>query len=163
MRKKLLLVSLTYFLIYFAYHEPVSTSAFSYNSNQDFSRQWIRKSPSVQTLSISCEPSNPLVVYAGTTQGIYKSTDGGNTWTQKGLNQFVVNSVVANDFGRVVVAIESLLSGVFTSADGGQTWQQRSLIRPPNFEARISKLVGIVQGKIYALASDTGAYRSSDG
>src|SRR5206468_1312482 len=37
--------------------------------------------PNVPVFSLAVDPTNPLVVYAGTRgKGIYKSTDGGTTW-----------------------------------------------------------------------------------
>ena len=89
-------------------------------------------------------PSDPNVVWAGTGEafirsnisignGIYRSTDAGRTWVQRGLAQ-------TGRIGRVVidprdpdVVVACALGhaygpqqerGVFRTADGGQTWQR---------------------------------------
>ena len=61
-------------------------------------------------------------LYAGTTFGIYKSTNGANSWTQSnGLlpNPRVAN-IVVDDIHNLVYAATN--SGLFKSADGGTSW-----------------------------------------
>ncbi len=93
---------------------------------------------------IAIDPSNPQTLYVGTGEangghnnfaggGLYKSTDGGATWTFLGLEGTV-------SIGRILVhptlpervyvaAVGSYFGpnperGVFRSDDGGETWQQ---------------------------------------
>ena len=84
--------------------------------------------------SIAADPSNPLIMYAGTGEGyfnldamagagIYKSVNGGNTWTQLAAtnnNNFVFVFKVAVNAAGVVLAATS--TGLRRSADGGATW-----------------------------------------
>lgn len=96
--------------------------------------------PSIGDLALS--PSNPSILYAGTGEpnnrqssswgnGVYKSTDGGATWTHLGLKE-------THHIGRIVVhptnpdivyvAAQGDLwgpnkeRGVYRSMDGGATW-----------------------------------------
>jgi photosystem II stability/assembly factor-like uncharacterized protein len=96
--------------------------------------------PSIGDLALS--PSNPSILYAGTGEpnnrqssswgnGVYKSTDGGTTWTHLGLKE-------THHIGRIVVhptnpdivyvAAQGDLwgpnkeRGVYRSTDGGVTW-----------------------------------------
>jgi photosystem II stability/assembly factor-like uncharacterized protein len=67
--------------------------------------------------------------------GLYKSTDGGATWTD--LNEKSAAGLPAKPWGRIAVTaapsnadvvyalIESTRSALFRSADGGKTWAER--------------------------------------
>lgn len=91
------------------------------------------------------EPGNPNVLYAGMWHvirkpyslesggdgsGLYKSTDGGETWTnlstKKGLPKGVwgiVNVAVApSNTEKVFAMIENEKGGLFVSKDAGETW-----------------------------------------
>ncbi|MBL0018705.1 MAG: T9SS type A sorting domain-containing protein [Bacteroidetes bacterium] len=84
--------------------------------------------------SIASDPTNPLVMYAGTGEGyfnldamsgagIFKSVNGGNTWTQLAAtnngNFFFVFRIAVNATGVILAATSS---GLRRSADGGTTW-----------------------------------------
>src|SRR5579864_1159219 len=113
----------------------------------DFGQTWTpifdgQKTGSVGALALA--PSDPNVVYVGsgeglrrpdlsTGDGIYKSTDGGTTWTHLGLRdgQQIGGIVVdPRDVNRVFVAVvghpygPNAERGVFRSTDGGRTWQK---------------------------------------
>ncbi len=94
--------------------------------------------------AIAVAPSNPDVVYVGMGEselrgnvmqgdGIYKTTDGGKTWTHSGLEATQSISrirVDANDPNLVFVAAlghpygPSADRGVYRSTDGGTTWKK---------------------------------------
>ncbi len=95
------------------------------------------------------EPGNPSVLYAGTWRvirtphslesggegsGLYKSTDGGETWTnvstKKGLPKGVWG-IVGVAFApsapeRIYALVENANGGLFRSDDSGETWQLMS-------------------------------------
>ena len=92
--------------------------------------------------AIAIDPSNPRTVWVGTGEawmrnsvsigdGVYKSTDGGDTWTNVGLPQseHVVRLIVHPKNGEVVYACvpgrlwsDSAERGVYRTSDGGKTW-----------------------------------------
>lgn len=95
------------------------------------------------------EPGNPRVLYASTWRvirtpyslesggegsGLWKSTDGGDTWTNisshKGLPKGVwgINAVAVapSNPEKVYAIIENEKGGLYASEDGGKTWTQRS-------------------------------------
>lgn len=94
--------------------------------------------------AIAVAPSNPQIIYVGsgeadlrssvsTGNGMYKSTDGGKTWTPIGLtdSQHIGRIVIdPKDPNRVFVAAlghaygPNKERGVYRSTDGGQNWQQ---------------------------------------
>lgn len=97
---------------------------------------------------LAWDPSNPSVVYAGmwhfmrkpwTTNsggaddGLYKSTDGGNTWTKltgNGLPTDTIGriglAVAPSDGNRVYALIESKQGILWRSDDGGKNWTMTS-------------------------------------
>jgi photosystem II stability/assembly factor-like uncharacterized protein len=94
--------------------------------------------------AIAIAPSDPQIIYVGsgeglqrpdlsTGDGIYKSTDGGKTWTHLGLRdgqQIPAIIVDPHDPNRIFAAVlghpygPNPERGVFRSIDGGQTWQK---------------------------------------
>jgi photosystem II stability/assembly factor-like uncharacterized protein len=93
---------------------------------------------------LSIDPKDPRVLYAalwdyqrlpwnirsgGPGSGLWKSTDGGNTWhrLRQGLPSLMGNTGVAVspvDPDRVYAMIEAVHGGVFRSDDAGQTWRR---------------------------------------
>ena len=94
--------------------------------------------------ALAVAPSDPETIYVGSGEGlrrpdlsigdgIYKSTDGGQTWQHLGLRdgqQIASIAVDRRDPSRVFVAVlghpygANAERGVFRSLDGGQTWQK---------------------------------------
>ena len=99
---------------------------------------------------IALDPSNPKTIWVGTGEannqrsslwgdGIYKSTDGGKSWTNMGLSK-------SQHMGRVVVdpadtntvyvaALGALYSanperGLYKTSDGGNTWKKVLYVNP---------------------------------
>jgi photosystem II stability/assembly factor-like uncharacterized protein len=97
--------------------------------------------------ALALDPTNEDVVWAGTGEswtrnsvslgdGIYKSTDGGETWTRMGLNgtERITKIVVDPTDGNTVYACapgplwsDSPNRGLYKTSDGGRTW---SLVLP---------------------------------
>ncbi len=119
----------------------------------DGGRTWTKvlyKNPDTGAIDLSADPADPQVVYAalyqarrtpweqyppdeGPGSGLYKSTDGGATWTQ-----LTGHGLPAGPVGRIGLAVASgrgtgsrvyaLIgaatgAGLYRSEDGGSTWQ----------------------------------------
>ena len=82
-------------------------------------------------------PSNPNIIYVGTGEqvqgnGVYKSTDGGSTWTNTGLTETnSISSLLVDSHDPNVVLVGAIGSfvpsddrGVFKTTDGGKTWKK---------------------------------------
>lgn len=98
--------------------------------------------PSIGALAIA--PSNPSIVWVGTGEannrqsaswgdGVYKSTDGGKTWTHQGLEDTQAIGRIAIDPTNpdvvYVAAVGHLWGpnaqrGLFKTTDGGKSWQK---------------------------------------
>ncbi len=111
----------------------------------DYGRVWtpiFDGQPTGSVGALAVAPSNPDVLYVGSGEGlhrpdlsvgdgVYKSTDGGKTWTNMGLRdaQQIPEVIVdPRDPDRVFVAAmghpygANSERGVFRSLDGGKTW-----------------------------------------
>jgi photosystem II stability/assembly factor-like uncharacterized protein len=100
-------------------------------------------------VDLAMDPANPRVLYAGMWRvrrtpyslesggpgsGLWKSTDGGDSWTDlshspglpKGTLGIVGVAVSPTDPDNVYAFVEAEGGGVFRSKDGGKTWQRTS-------------------------------------
>ena len=100
------------------------------------------KQPVQSIGAITIDPNNPKTVWVGTGEawtrnsvsigdGIYKSTDGGETWTNMGLHdsERIVRIVVSPRDSNTVFACvpgklwsDSAERGVYRTGDGGKSW-----------------------------------------
>src|SRR5438128_2185839 len=100
--------------------------------------------------AIALDPKNPKNVWVGTGEswtrnsvsigdGIYKSTDGGETWTHTGLekSERIAKIAVSPKDGDTVFACvpgalwsDSTDRGLYKTSDGGKTWTQ--ILKGPN-------------------------------
>ena len=103
-----------------------------------------KDSPVISIGDIALDPNNSMVLYAGTGEanassysflgnGIWKSTDGGESWQHKGLESSAYIGRIIIDYdnsNRVFVAACGTLfssnsdRGVYRTMDGGETWSQ---------------------------------------
>ncbi len=135
------------------------------------------------TMAVS--PTDPNVLALGTSNGVYRSADGGKTWTQTGLKGINTTSVVqsGNSFfaagvhsaftaGPVVTTTKGGLSersappgpAVFAaSTDGGKTWQTIHPTGLPTVAVQSLSVDPSDSKTVYALTTNGAFYKSSDG
>ena len=68
---------------------------------------------------MAVDPVDPLTVYAGGQSGIYKSLDGGTTWTKKAPGLGVIKLV--NPVRNAVYVVSA--NGLYKSTNGGGAWK----------------------------------------
>ena len=75
-----------------------------------------------RTRMLKMDPTDHNVVYAGTTEGLWKTTDSGATWKHMTGSNIVINDVLIDprQSSRVLLATDR--SGVLASDDGGVTF-----------------------------------------
>ncbi len=115
--------------------------------------------------TIAIDPAHPSTVYAGTIGGgVYKSTDGGGSWTaiNAGLTYRDVTSLVIDPAAPATIYAATGGGGLFRSLDGGQSWT-------PAGEGIVNPYVdslAIGPSGLYAGTGDggsgAGVYRSGD-
>lgn len=88
-------------------------------------------SAGLQTTAIVFDPVTPANVYAATTLGLFKSGDGGQTWSQTG-NAGVPFYCLAVDptTPKTLYAGDSTGSGIWKSTDGGSHWSTMNASLP---------------------------------
>jgi photosystem II stability/assembly factor-like uncharacterized protein len=115
--------------------------------SDDYGRTWtpiFDDQPTQSIGAIAVASSDPNVLYVASGEGlqrpdlsvgngIYKSTDGGNTWTHLGLRdgrQIPALIVDPRDANRLFAAVlghpygPNAERGIFRSTDGGRTWEK---------------------------------------
>ncbi len=75
-----------------------------------------------RTRVLKQDPTNENIVYAGTTEGLWKTTDLGKVWKRVSSPEVVVNDVLVDprNSNRVLLATDR--SGVLSSTDGASNW-----------------------------------------
>jgi S1-C subfamily serine protease/photosystem II stability/assembly factor-like uncharacterized protein len=113
------------------------------NAGVSFTHQFDRES-TVSIGAVAVSKSNPEILWVGTGEnnprnsvsygdGVYKSVDGGKTWTNMGLKKtFQVGEIVIHPTNPDIVYVGALgrlygsneERGVYKTTDGGKTWER---------------------------------------
>ncbi len=147
--------------------------------------------------AVAIDPTNPKIVWVGTGEswtrnsvsvgdGIYKSTDGGENWTNAGLkdSERIAKILVDPKNGNTVFACvaghlwdDSEERGVYKTSDGGKTWRKVLAGANPSTGCAMMTMNPQDAGTLYATMWDfrrqawtfrsggpgSGIFKSSDG
>lgn len=157
---------------------------------KDGGKTWekiLYKNDSTGASCVKMDPSNPSILYAALWQayrngysmssggpgcGLYKSTDGGDTWTSlnekpgmpKGLLGKIGIAVSPANPNRLYAMIENAKGGLYRSNDGGASWQlineDKNLWQRPWYYMMIAADPQNVDGLIVL---NVNALKSTDG
>ena len=155
-------------------------------------QNWInltKNLPNLSTTTLALSPQNPNIIYAGTGEGfsprlvygegLWKSLDSGETWTQlpasatdvrfTNIMRIIVDPA---DPDHVVIATASGVrnntfaetSYIFRSTDGGSTWTQTYQSTGDLFDGRIEQVVASPESFAiqYATVHNRGVLKSTD-
>ncbi len=109
----------------------------------------LKRDENAGAVDLAIDPHNPRVIYAslwesrrgphflasgGPGSGIFKTTDGGDSWTELTRNEGLPEGTIGKvgivpspaQRGRVWAQIEAEEGGTFRSDDGGKTWERLS-------------------------------------
>ena len=116
----------------------------------------IASSRHVTAWSVVGNPGNPQQLAVATSEGVWTSSDDGQTWVQSPLHQFTWT--LAYDAAGQVLYAGTSHDGVFRSSDAGQTWKQVNTgLRSLDIRAISTGPTAVVLG------TQEGVYVSGDG
>jgi photosystem II stability/assembly factor-like uncharacterized protein len=121
----------------------------------DYGETWTQVSSGLTVpLVKSLAHSGDGALFAGTSAGLFRSTDNGDHWTISGLTGILVKTMAIHPLGTVIAGTDS---GIFVSTNDGDSWSQADsgLTR-----RGILSLTVDSSGYVYAGTSDSGVFRS---
>jgi photosystem II stability/assembly factor-like uncharacterized protein len=126
----------------------------------------------VEARALLVHPREPGVLYAGTQDGPYRTTDGGTHWERLGfpVRGAVVWSLAFHPARPQVMYAGVAPVGIYRSEDGGDTWKKLDGAKSPGhcemgFPARVTRIVvdPARPEVVYAALEVSGVIRSNDG
>jgi photosystem II stability/assembly factor-like uncharacterized protein len=119
----------------------------------------------LQTDALAVDPTDADVVYLGNHVGMYKSTNGGSTWTaiNNGLNQPASGYVLAVEVDPAqpqTVYCGTYSQGVFKTSDGGTSWAHLGV---PITDCRAIEIDPTDTRVVYASEWDGSVFVTVDG
>ncbi len=109
-------------------------------------------------LSLAVDPTEPNTIYAGTWQGVFKSTNGGESWSAFGpvsntdINLNIDSLAVDPATGTIYAGTRN---GLIRSAKDNPTWRQEYLLW--NQDVRVLVFDPSVPGTLYAGTVENGS------
>jgi photosystem II stability/assembly factor-like uncharacterized protein len=158
--------------------------------SKDGGKTWqkvLYKSDHAGAVDLCLDPNHPKVLFAaiwdanrtpwslssgGPDSGLFKSTDGGDHWSEitrnpglpKGIVGKIGVSVSGGDSNRVYAIVEADDGGVFTSDDAGATWKRISEDRRLRQRAfYYSRIYADPKAKDTVYVLNTAFFKSTDG
>jgi photosystem II stability/assembly factor-like uncharacterized protein len=138
----------------------------SFFKTTDAAANWNNQSSglvgNVNALAIA--PNAPNTIYAGTTDGIYRSTDAGTTWTKTpsaGLSSSSFANTIAVDPSNASVVYLGLSFAFFKSVDGGNNWTAINST-PLSFSSVLSIVFDPTTPATVYVGTSNGVFKSTD-
>jgi photosystem II stability/assembly factor-like uncharacterized protein len=121
--------------------------------------------------ALAVHPHNPRTLYAGTEQGLFRTTDGADNWTrvESPLNGLQIWSLLLVPHAPDVILAGTCPSRIFRSPDGGRSWTEPAVRLPQDcpriIYTRMTTLIAdpTEPQAIWAGVEIGGLYRSRDG
>lgn len=113
---------------------------------------------------LALAPNAPNTIYASTSDGIYRSTDGGTNWTKTpstGLSGATFASAIAVDPTNSAVVYVGSFNGFFKTTNGGNNWTQVNTI-PLNFSSVFSIVFDPVTPSTMYVGAGNGVFKSTN-
>ena len=119
-----------------------------------------------QVNAIVIDPITPGTIYAGTTSGIFKSTDNGASWTKNnaGMDKLYVRSLAIDPASPSTIYAGTDNGDVYKSTDGARSWHANNNGLNGGGEDIYSIAIDpLTPSTIYLGAYGGGVYKSTDG
>ena len=75
-----------------------------------------------KVLALAVDPAAPATVYAGTDIGLYKTVNGGASWTSVAVSPYVTRVLCLAILPVLGTILAGMDDGAWRSTDGGATW-----------------------------------------
>jgi photosystem II stability/assembly factor-like uncharacterized protein len=123
----------------------------------------VKTSRALNVTSIHVDAFDPDTVYAATLAGLYKTTDGGKSWTRiaESLQDQMIIAMLLDRTKKGVLYIAGR-DGIHRSEDGGATWKTMNNGFATTNVRAISQSA-MDPNVFYAGTNGSGLYRSLDG
>ncbi len=111
---------------------------------------------------VGFDPHSPNIVFAGAWgNGLFRSTDAGNTWTATSIPVYVLGFLFDRHDPRVAYFVAGNDHGVFKSRDGGRSWTELHTLPSTNYQGIAESATGVLvvgdyNGNLYR-STDAGA------
>jgi photosystem II stability/assembly factor-like uncharacterized protein len=110
--------------------------------------------------SLTAHETNPNYVYAGTTYGVYRSTDAGITWALASPSNYVYNYALATTPANPNLIYSSGSAMIYRSTDAGVTWSQSGTgLRGTYFYGMAPSRT---QANVILIANNADCFKSTD-
>jgi len=145
----------------------------SLDKTTDGGASWSFTSFDADITALAIDPANPTTLYAATrddglggSNGVFKSTDGGQTWEVTGLAQVDVGMLAIDPLSPSTL-YAGTAAGVFKSTDGGANWSDVNH-GLTDLIGSLSRITTVVIDRtdtdiLYLGSSGGGVFRSGDG
>ncbi len=123
----------------------------------------LKSSRALSVVTIRIDRHTPETVYAATLKGLYKTTNGGESWQRIGetLPDQFFSALVLDPMTSDVVFVASR-AGVHTSRDGGQTWHAIN-DGLTNLNIRALVMSPMDSSTLYTGTNRAGLFRTTNG
>jgi photosystem II stability/assembly factor-like uncharacterized protein len=127
-----------------------------YRTNLSSGTSWLQVNSNLSNLNVwSVYTAGTKYVYACTEQGLFRSTNSGDTWTSLGLMNEHIQAIVEYE-GRIYVGTRS--SGIYSSSDDGKTWSQKI----NGLTALRVTSINVIWGILYVGTNGGGVFSTTD-
>jgi hypothetical protein len=126
----------------------------------------------VEARALAVHPENPQVIYAGTQDGPYRTSDAGERWERVGFpdRNAVIYAITYHPTRPKVMYAGTEPAALYRSEDGGDTWQRLPNAKSPGhcemgFPVRVIRIAvdPTRPDDVYVAFEVSGVIRSSDG
>lgn len=149
-------------MIYAGLESPYITTSLTdvggFYKSSDQGAHWVKSDAGIRNKSITMLTAIDSTILAGTNDGMYRSSDNGNSWSEVyQMRSIPIYSMAANESeSYALVQITGDQPGLFRSIDKGESWKQ---IEYPPYMFTSLAMVG---STVFASTKFLGVWKSSD-